>query len=382
MARVLIGWELGANKGHVLPIAEIAGSLLRDGHEIIAVFSDLRWRSLLPTDVRIVIQGPTWPKARVGFRSNPFSTVGIADVLLDLGLAEPGVFSTLLSQWDQIFLDYTPDVILADYAPALLCAAFGKVPLAAIGTGFTCPPATVPFLPRFGHKLPTYDALKTVININKELRKCGKRQIGKLPEIFRTDVELLGTIRDARTNVRYMEIFAPTPRSGNINERSEIFVYTYEDMLPENRFWDAIWAPGIPVRIHMANPSDAQRERIQALGMILEDQPVPFEEIARRSKLVISHGSHGLIAKCVLAGIPILSVVNMLERELNAQAVERMGVGTHFSMKGLNARVLAEKIHAMWNDDSLSQQCALNAQRLGQRRTSRYSCEVRELLSS
>jgi rhamnosyltransferase subunit B len=355
MARVLIGWELGSNQGHIRPLAKIAADLISCGHLVAIALQDMRWVGLLPKGLDALENAPRWPGLDRPL-AVPQNLAGLGDALVAQGLGEEGVFETILAKWDDIFRRTKPDLVIADFAPGLLCFARNRVRSLAVGTGFTCPPTRIPAFVRFVDCPAYFDVNRVFDLVNRQLANRCQYQIAALPEIFHSDDVALQTYpeldpyRGLRSSEKYFLPNTHRSKSRGVASQKELFVYSYNEIPAESHMWDAIWGPAIPVRIYMADPTPEHIDRFRTLGFTVEPVPLSFARIAQRSRLILSHGSHGLICDSIAGGIPTISIPNGLERSLNGNAVASLGLGCCFPMERLNARVLAEGICETWND--------------------------------
>src|SRR5688572_18816935 len=137
MAHVLLGWELGGNRGHAMRLAGV-GRLLRGlGHRV--SYALQRIDGLDPADVAgdAVWQAPLTPRLLAGGRrSVEGPPTGMGDILARLGMAEPGIVSAMTIAWRGFLDQVRPDLVLGDFAPFLLMAVRGRVPTVALGIGF------------------------------------------------------------------------------------------------------------------------------------------------------------------------------------------------------------------------------------------------------
>ena len=71
----------------------------------------------------------------------------------------------------------------------------------------------------------------------------------------------------------------------------------------------------------------AQRERCRRQGLEVLEVPAPLEEVFPRVAAIAHHGGVGLAQQALAAGRPQLLFPVHLEQLLNAQMLERLGVG-------------------------------------------------------
>lgn len=137
MARILLGWELGAGIGYARRLAAIAGRLAADGHESVLA---LREPAALPGSVYPVLQAPiVVGRLRPGTRS--FVPAGFADLMACNGFSSADHLSLILDGWEEVIGQAQPDLVIAEYAPALALAVWRRIPCVLIGTPYLMPPA-------------------------------------------------------------------------------------------------------------------------------------------------------------------------------------------------------------------------------------------------
>ena len=192
VARILIGWELGAYRGHIVRMRLIAARLLSEGHSVAMALQQIDALGVDP-DPRIQIwQAPVWPRLLVNAAqdlSRPVATMG--DILARLGLDRPGCLAALVSGWDAIFAGFQPDVVIADYAPALLTAARGRIPSIQAGDVFACPPHDASCFPDLAGHAPAYDEATLLDIADADLASVGRGALSSLPALFAADKVLI-----------------------------------------------------------------------------------------------------------------------------------------------------------------------------------------------
>ena len=155
--KVVLTWELGGGLGHVARLAAVSEALARRGLEPVLVArstDSLRAWGIDATE-RDALNAPLWPGLMPGASSpvqGPQASLG--DSLGDLGLNDASTIASLIGEWDRIFARVKPLALVADFAPASLLAAAGRIPSVAIGSGYALPPADVPEFPLLRSDVP------------------------------------------------------------------------------------------------------------------------------------------------------------------------------------------------------------------------------------
>lgn len=330
MKTVLFAWERGGGLGHTATLVRFAGVLKR--HQVRAVFV-LRQPQLLDSGVE-VLQAPPWPiDAAVG--DTPRSTATMHDQLVSAGLADEHGLRSMLKAWDEILKTISPDLVVADYAPAASMMARGRIPLIVAGNGFTAPPANMKRFPLL-HRVtpPRWNEDETLQTVNRVLRSRDRPALEQLPQIFAGDAQIVLTfpVLDPYDLQRSEAIAGPILDSSPIESRADaddVFVYLSQGVLsalPVNIV--QILRP-LASRLVISAP-DMPREQSADLlsqGARISTRHLPLSETLASARLVIHFGGGGLAAHAVAAGVPQLILATHIEQLLNGLQLENAGVG-------------------------------------------------------
>lgn len=338
-----MAWELGSGRGHALTLASIAATLREGG--CTPVFAALRPDTVAGFDsagrADHLLQAPIWPglfATRDPDADRRQATLG--DLLADLGLKTPTVVRSLVSAWEEIFRRVDPAAIVADYAPAALLAARGRLPAVAVGNGFTLPPADTDRFARIAAdedcSEPKYDESALLETIGKVLGQTGRTPLTRLPQLFAADRSCVATFVEldpyaATRRTRYSAPFLPAGRDVVRGDGRELFVYLSDERLRRNaapvRAISTLAGEGLSIRAYIPGVSAEMRGALDTAGVKLETTPLSLTDIARSSRLILSHGSLGMVSAALAAGIPQIVIPFDGEKRLIGQALERLGVG-------------------------------------------------------
>ena len=358
MARILIGWEFGANRGHAVRMSELAAALQAEGHEI--VFAMQRLDALTPEQAlgAPVWQAPLTPRLLVTVgRTRHGPPAGMADILARLGMDDSALTAAVLRGWRHLFAAVKPDVVLGDFAPNMQMAAYGRIPVVAVGTGFALPPSDMAEFPRLV-EVATIDQGMILDRVNAALAAIGADPIDALPQIYRADRALPATFTELdpygahRTGPLTLPL--PADFSARAGDGEELFVYGPELLAAEADLWKGLGLSGLKVRVHLPRVSADAADRMRRLGLIMEPEPLPFDLIAERSRLIMSHGGHGMICSGLAAGLPHVVYHYDLEKQLHGVALARAGYGGHVPLKAIKAEVFAESLKRVYADEALA----------------------------
>lgn len=356
MARILIGWELGANTGHTVKLAGIARELIARGHEPIVAAQQI---GAVPPGLA-VWQAPLWPVqlatlARVG----DVAPATMGDILAILGLGDVAAMRAMIAAWDGLLRAIDPDVVVAEFAPGLMLAARGRIRVLALGTGFSLPP---PHLPRFASltgKPAVHDEARLLDGVNAALRANGRPPLDLLPQIFLADRELAAVFReiDPYREWRRSTYGAPSVMASAVvadGTGDELFVYMNGLRNWPDGFWQGLVDARLKIRVYDPRLGETDLRTLEQAGLIMERAPVPFERIVARSRMVMSHGGLGMAASSLLAGLPMLFVPFDIEKRMVSASVAELGLGIRLDFEQVEAGKLARLVREGVNDDGLA----------------------------
>lgn len=359
MARVLLGWELGANRGHSVRLARLASALRTAGHEV--SFALQRIDSFAPDTVHedSVWQAPVTPRFLIS-TARPVAAppVSMADVLARVGMDDPALIAAMIRGWERLFEAIRPDVVLGDFAPFLHLAARGRVPMIAIGTGYSLPPAQLRAFPGFIEATQGSDEGHLLAAVNSALKQVGRAPLDAVPAIWSADRAIPATLAELDPYAAHRGDDYASPLDPGFDARAgggeEVFVYAPERMSAQAPIWPALAASGLKVRVHLARAGADLQAELARFGFIVEPDPLPFTLIAQRSRLLVSHGGHGFVSAGLQAGLPQVVVHFDLEKLLHGLAVARAGVGGHASLGTLDRERFGADLAAMHRDEALA----------------------------
>lgn len=356
MARILLGWELGANRGHLVRMADIARRLTAEGHEVVIAAQRLSRDFDLPCDVKLW-QAPLWPRllGNVGALGGPVpNTMG--DILVRVGLDIPDTLPVLIQAWHQIFDAVRPDAVAADFAPALLCAARGRIPTLAIGLAFDSVPGHLDEFPSLTGQSPAYAEAGVLGVVNASMAAAGLERLAHLPQLFAADHALAGTFTelDVYAKWRREPVVAPSVAHpiGEAGAGEEIFLYADAALLRTPALWEGLARSGLPIRVYAQGASAAQQAELSRLGLAVEPSPIPFARIADRSRVVMTYGGLGFVSSALSAGVPVVVVHYDLEKALTGQAITRLQLGGHVYAGAIQPEAFATSLRQLYQNDS------------------------------
>lgn len=356
MAKFLLGWELGANRGHLVRLADIARRLAAEGHEVVIAAQRLSRDFDLPPAVQLW-QAPIWPRllGNVGALGGPMpNTMG--DILVRVGLDIPGALPALVQAWRQVLDAVRPDAVAADFAPALLCAARGRVPTVTVGVAFDSVPSHLDEFPSLTGQPAAYPEAAMLAAVNDSMVAAGLDPLDRLPRLFAADHSLPGTFTelDVYAKWRREPVVAPSVAHpvGEAGAGEELFLYADAALLRTGPLWDGLARSGLPVRVFAQGASPTQQGELVRLGFKVESAPIPFARIAERSRVVMTYGGLGFVSSALAAGVPVVVVHYDLEKALTGQAITRMQLGGNVFAGAIQAEAFATSLRQLYQNDS------------------------------
>ena len=359
MARLLIGWEFGANRGHAVRLVQLASKLREAGHEVDFAVQQLDSIASEAAGGAGVWQAPLTPRLLVTTARPPSrSPVSMADILARLGFDDSGIVESVVRGWRRLLGAVRPDAVIAEYAPFLLLAARGRVPAVALGTGFLTPPPGMAAFPRLAPGEAASDEAATLAAVNCALGRLGDAPLEALPRLFAADRAVVETFAelDPYADDRVEPLAHPVEAAGTLaaGEGEELFVYAPATVAAGSRLWRGLAAAGLPVRVHVPEAPEPLREELKGLGFAVEPEPLPPREIASRARLLVSHGGHGFVCAGLAIGLPHIVCYPDLEKRFHGFALARHGLGGHVSLAQLDPKAFGASLKRIHGDEALA----------------------------
>jgi UDP:flavonoid glycosyltransferase YjiC (YdhE family) len=376
MAKILIGWELGGNYGHLVSIRQLSSDLTKAGHECYLALQRIDSNLGCLAAGEHLLQAPIWPnllkdvhRARPKF---PHATYG--DIFSALCLDRPFALRSMIEGWQALLDLIKPDLVVAETAPALLMSARDFVPTIRIGSGYDVPPHHMKRFPTLTGEGSVQDEALAVEKINAALSQTSRQVVQSFPEMLKADVDIVACFRefdpyaDWRKTEYCFPAIGPIVPPIAVNKGKEIFVYFHSVSRLIHPIWQALSKTKIPIRIHIPNVEEEHKKAFEDLGFKYESIPVPLNKIMKRSRMIISHGGLGLSSAAILCGMPHMIISHDVEKSLNGTAVSKFGAGIHNSIFELDTERLEEQILSTYSDIFMEDACMISARHLRNRR--------------
>jgi UDP:flavonoid glycosyltransferase YjiC (YdhE family) len=356
--RVLLAWEGGAGRGHIVTLKTIAEAL-GDGFVYDAALCRMDHAAEIePLCERV------FPSAYLGFddrrrraAGNP-GTASWADFLGDLGFADHNRLIRQIEWWLKTIEARQSSLMVGDFSPiAMLAARVAGIPVAAVGTGYSTPPPGMAEFPILlaEHQTRIYPESELVEAVNTALRHFGQPQIVQFSDIYRGVTAMPRTIAalDPYTPWRQQPLLPPLnealPRGGPAGD--EIFIYFSTRERDDPVLMEAIGGLGLPTRLYMPAIANDLAERLTASGVNVERSPVPIEAIAARSRLMLHAGQHGSLCMALGLGLPQIAFPQHLEHLYHARRAAELGTVSIVQRHERDMDAIRRTIRDMHADD-------------------------------
>ena len=392
MARILMSWEFGSGLGHLTRMMPVARRLRADGHElVVAVPSPREARAAiersglaadgpLDEDPKVhVIQGGFWPAPNFpGVREVP--TLTLADTIRLFGYQVEADLKKHVANWGALVDKVQPSLIVGDFCPTLVIAAFGRVPIAIVGNGYTVPPAgrALPPTRPWDRSIPDFSVAheaELLDAINNVRAERGDAPFRFFADCFSGDRTFVCTIPEFDPYGRFrrqqslVPFNIPAIRAGRpIREREPGRAFLY---LPGNHpiLKQVLAGIGLlPITVDgyiKGLPGDAQVPS----NIRLSDMPLPLPDILPEVTAAIHHAGLATAYAGALAGTPQVALPHNLEHLVTSKGMEKWGASTTVSGRAdTTPEQVASEISKAMERKSLHKAAAKTARMLALRR--------------
>jgi len=362
---VLLAWELGSGLGHVMTLRRLATRLARRRWRLVAAVKDLTSAQALAAYGIEVLQAPIWPfmLAENG-QCAPISSASLGDMLAGFGLADEPALRMLLLAWDHLLALVRPDLIVADYAPAVSLVARGRVPVILVGNGFTLPPDRMEKFPLL-HRItpPVWEEAEILDSVNRALKAIAASPLDRLPQVFAADARsvqsftLLDPYHSYRAEPLDGPIVEPRPAAREPDART-IFAYLRQQGNLRPAAVEALLPFADRLRVFGSGVTAEQAAELVRRGAQIESAPPPLASALASARLFVHLGGTSAAGEAIAAGVPQLVLSVDIEKDLNGRALEQAGIGRLIKIYDPAAELSSELIESMVQDERMAAQAA------------------------
>ncbi|MFT7643087.1 MAG: hypothetical protein ACI9G1_004850 [Pirellulaceae bacterium] len=370
MARFLIGWELGANFGHVTVQQPIVSRLLDEGHEVVMAVSNREQVSKFMQRAGLpIIRCPKGKSTKRTRRSCTFP-----QAFYHSGYDTCDSLKQLVDEWFSIFDLSLPDICVFDYSPSgLIAAKAAGIPTSSLGNGFCSPPIMDEFpMWRSSTKIdPRLDERNLLENINTIQRELNLSSFDHLSEIFDVDMAVLTTLPELdhfenRSSGAYEYVgclatahgIQPTWPTGEGPRTFAYLKYPGKDNRePFFKTLQHIADSKLPTVAFISNATEKLRSEHSTETLKIYLDPIDLDHAIDHCELAILNGGHGTTVRFALAGKPLLLLPTQMEQDVTARRVQEIGIGLQAAWR--NPAQVKKSIAELTNSFPLYRQQAL-----------------------
>jgi hypothetical protein len=357
--RVLLGWEFGEGTTHSRILKSIGDRLRARGWETIYALCSRSAGEDVGVARGDIRQGPGWPlKSAPGYGAHTLTSASYGDIFAQMLLDVDGELDERLRRWRAIMDAERPDLIIADYAPGLSLAACGRVPLMALGNGYTLPPVDLPSFPRIGSQPLKYRETDAIERINRVLAQHGLEPIERFPQINRADRHCLLTYpmfdpyrADRKDPWLGSPVIPEVER--NVATGSSLFAYFYESRQLDKRLLEGLVGGGLSGNAVFSTPIRQTARMLAKAGIETPFGLLDLAEELPRTRVLVHQGGLNMCCAGALAGIPQVIVCTDQEKTLYARALVDRGAGFMLEWSDFTAGGLAAAIREAARDETV-----------------------------
>ncbi|MBY0432073.1 MAG: hypothetical protein K2Q10_12800 [Rhodospirillales bacterium] len=334
MTTVLLAWEMGGGQGHAHRLLAIARALADQGlRPVVAARRPELLASAYAEAGITVLAAPD--HASLFPSGRPYVLTSYADMMAMAGYACADTLAAILAAWDDMLEQVRPALVVADFSPFLTLAAYGRVPVLAIGDGFVLPPGEGERFPVIQDLEPMapFDLLTENVRI-VQLRR-GAPCPPSLPRLIAGDESVICTLPEldvyAAHRVRSADgALLPLPTPAAPPGMPRIFAYLSAESKTTRMLLQAILDLGLPATIHLAAASPDLLAILERRGMTVHRAPPPLAETLAGARLFLHHGGIGSIETAVALGRAQVLAPRYFEQKWNAATLMRLGAALAF----------------------------------------------------
>lgn len=359
MNRVMLAWEGGAGRGHVVTLARVARAL----SGLVPCDAALGWMTHA-AEIAPWCEG-VFPGVKLPYNTNARKArsappaASWAEWLLDCGFADGVKMARRVGWWLDTLERRQTTLLIGDYAPcALMAARIANIPALAIGTGYGIPPANLTSFPAFLAEYAEREADEAALThgLNHALGPLGLPTLSHLPQIYHRSGEIIRTLDllDPYRGRRTAPYLPPVADYAGVadGQGGEVFCYFSTTELAQPGLVEGLETCGLPLRGYLPGASDDLRARLAASGMVIETAPLPITEIGRTARMICNSGQHGMVCLGLAAGLPQICFPQHLEQLFTARCAQQAGVARVVWPRSASSDSIRATLQAAWEDSS------------------------------
>ena len=335
MARVLMGWELGAGHGHAVNIMTVARALRERGHDVVLALKEVGATWTVTRGEFPIVQAPiSRMQAIANVPGRRFLARSFADILVAHGYANPGVLEPYVRSWRSLVDLVRPDLVLTEFSPGLCMATAGQEPCVSFGIGFCAPclqGKVFPVLePKASELLPVS---RLVDGVGEVLRRLGREVPANPLTTLVGDRQLaigfeeIDGYRSARKPPLLGPMWDLPQQEIPLPEARACLVYLPEEHPAIKPLAAAVAKLDMPGVVYVRGASPDTLKVLRTGKLEVSPNPVDLKEVLPKVSVVLHHGGTGTVERCMAWGRPQVVSPIVLEQGMTARTLVQLGVG-------------------------------------------------------
>lgn len=347
MKRVLLAWELGGGIGYTGWLIAIARELQARGCETVLALRELEpcihQFAFIDCPVVAAPVAPGFRPSRV--RREGFHPCGFADLMLANGFGQTHELHALVRAWRGLIDLVKPDLIVGAYSPVLGVAAYGRVPLAIVGYGYTAPPADRPAFPLFRRNRTPYADQETLLaRVRRVQDAVGGPLPDRLTDIYRGAGRFILSFDelDPYRDTRHEPLMGPLEPLGGIPPlppAPRFYAYLLGDQPFVPKVVEALAQSGLPGAIYLRNGKMAPPPGLAENGVDWLTRPPPLSEATAGATVMVHHGGANSVHAALAAGRQQILLPRNLDQTIIADRAKALGLADTLGRRDAAAKV-------------------------------------------
>jgi len=332
MARILLGWDNGLGTGYIDRLLLVADALAGEGHEPIFCVRDLITTAGRLSQVRYpVLQSPVAIGQLDPITPN-FIPGSFGDLLGASNFNNETELTRLMLAWDILFQTIQPELIVAEYAPVMSLAAYGRYRLLAMGHGYILPPPELPQFPIFDYTRSPFATQETLLEVCRRVQAArGVPQIAALPVFLGGSAHVVTTYPEIDPYDRLrqekaagpLESYSPFPPPAE----PRFYAYLSADFRQLRLVLEGLVNSRLPGSVYIKRITPALRQFLGERGVSVLNAPPKLEQAVAEASVVIHHGGIATSMAALGIGRPQMLWPQVTDQTVTAQGIETLRVG-------------------------------------------------------
>ncbi|MGE0153419.1 MAG: glycosyltransferase [Reyranellaceae bacterium] len=372
MARILFGWDNGLGTGYVDRLLQVADALAAEGHEPVFCIRDLIATAGRLAAVRYpVLQSPVAVGQLDPFVPR-FVPGSFGDLLAVSNFNNEAELMRLMLAWDLLFQTVQPELIVAEYAPVMSLAAYGRYKLLAMGHGYILPPPDLPQFPIFDYTQSPFATQEAIFEVCRRVQAArGLPQLAALPAFLGGSAHVVTAYPeiDPYDRLRRDKAVGPLERYAPLPPPAEPRFYAYlaADFRQLRLVLEGLVNSRLPGSVYIKRITPPLRQFLSERGVAVLNAPPPLAQAVAEASVIVHHGGIATTMAAMGLGRPQLLWPQVADQTVTAQGVEVLRVGEIATRSVKNAAEAAAALRRLAEDRETMSRAQALAARLAQR---------------